>query len=200
MRQVHRAGEKCSVDYAGQKPRLVDPATGEIVPVELFVASSGPPTTPTPRPRAPSKCPDWIASHTRAFAYFGGVTSAVVPDQLKSGVVVPCRYEPGLQRTYEEFAALYGAAILPARPAKPRDKGENRGRRADRRALDPRAAPPRGLGKLYRRIGKRQDADEHLTTATTMYRDMDMRFWLEKTETFERSQEEQGTNRPSRRA
>ncbi len=36
-----------------------------------------------------------------------------------------------------------------------------------------------GLGKLYRRTGKEDQAREHLTTATTMYRDMDMRFWLE---------------------
>jgi hypothetical protein len=39
-----------------------------------------------------------------------------------------------------------------------------------------------GLGKLSRRTGKRQEAQEHLTTATTMYREMDMRFWLEKAE------------------
>ena len=38
-----------------------------------------------------------------------------------------------------------------------------------------------GLGKLYRRVGKREQAREHLTAATTMYRDMDMRFWLGKT-------------------
>ena len=37
-----------------------------------------------------------------------------------------------------------------------------------------------GLGKLYRRTGKREQAQEHLTTATTMYRDMDMRFWLQQ--------------------
>ena len=37
-----------------------------------------------------------------------------------------------------------------------------------------------GLGKLDRRAGKRQEAQEHFTTATTMYREMDMRFWLEK--------------------
>ncbi len=35
-----------------------------------------------------------------------------------------------------------------------------------------------GLGKLYRRTGKREEAREHLTTATTMYREMNMRFWL----------------------
>jgi tetratricopeptide (TPR) repeat protein len=39
-----------------------------------------------------------------------------------------------------------------------------------------------GLGKLYRRTGKREEAREHLTTATTMYREMDMRFWLEQAE------------------
>jgi tetratricopeptide (TPR) repeat protein len=39
-----------------------------------------------------------------------------------------------------------------------------------------------GLGKLYRRTGKREQAREHLTTATTMYREMDMRFWLEQAE------------------
>jgi class 3 adenylate cyclase/tetratricopeptide (TPR) repeat protein len=39
-----------------------------------------------------------------------------------------------------------------------------------------------GLGKLYLRTGKREQAQEHLTTATTMYREMDMRFWLEKAE------------------
>jgi hypothetical protein len=37
-----------------------------------------------------------------------------------------------------------------------------------------------GLGKLYRRTGKREQAHQHLTTAATMYREMDMRFWLEQ--------------------
>jgi len=45
----------------------------------------------------------------------------------------------------------------------------------------PMALPP-GLGKLDRRTGKREQAQEHLTTATTMYRELDMRFWLEKAE------------------
>ena len=39
-----------------------------------------------------------------------------------------------------------------------------------------------GLGKLYRRTGKREQASEHLTTATTMYREMDMTYWLEQAE------------------
>jgi tetratricopeptide (TPR) repeat protein len=44
-----------------------------------------------------------------------------------------------------------------------------------------------GLGKLYRRTGKREQAREHLTTATAMYREMDMRFWLEQAEAEMRS-------------
>jgi hypothetical protein len=39
-----------------------------------------------------------------------------------------------------------------------------------------------GLGKLYRRTGKRREAQEHLSTATTHYREMDMRIWLEQAE------------------
>ena len=44
-----------------------------------------------------------------------------------------------------------------------------------------------GLGKLYRRTGQREQATEHPTTATTMYREMDMRFWFEKAEAEMRS-------------
>jgi hypothetical protein len=39
-----------------------------------------------------------------------------------------------------------------------------------------------GLGKLYHRTGKRDQACEHLTTAQTMYREMDMRLWQEQAE------------------
>ena len=124
MRQVHRAGDKCFVDYAGQRPRLIDPITGEVGEAELFAAVLGASNYTYAEATRTQQVPDWIASHARAFAYFGGVTAAVVCDQLKSGVIVPCRYEPALQRTYEEFAEHYGTAILPARPAKPRDKAK----------------------------------------------------------------------------
>ncbi len=44
-----------------------------------------------------------------------------------------------------------------------------------------------GLGKLYRRTDKREQAQEHLATATMMYRDMGMTYWLEKAEAERRS-------------
>jgi transposase len=124
MRQEHRAGEKLFVDYAGKKPTLVDPATGQRRTVELFVAVLGASNYTYAEATATQQVPDWIGSHQRTFTFLGGVTGAVVCDQLKSGVVVPCRYEPGLQRTYEELAQHYGTVILPARPARPRDKAK----------------------------------------------------------------------------
>jgi transposase len=66
----------------------------------------------------------WIAGHCRAFAFYGGVSRAVVPDNPKTAVVRPCRYEPILHRSYQEMAAHYGTVILPARIKKPRDKAK----------------------------------------------------------------------------
>jgi transposase len=122
MRQVHRAGEKLFVDYSGKKPTIIDHTTGELIEVELFVAALGASNYTYAEATRTQQVHDWVASHERAFAFFGGVTEVVVPDQLKSGVTVPCRYEPGLQRTYEEFAQHYNTVILPARPQHPRDK------------------------------------------------------------------------------
>jgi transposase len=124
MRQVHQGGEKCFVDYAGKKPSIIDVATGEVIEVELFVAVLGASNYTYAEATRTQQVPDWIASHQRAFQFFGGVTRVVVPDQLKSGVVVPCRYEPGLQRTYDDFGKHVGTVILPARPAHPRDKAK----------------------------------------------------------------------------
>lgn len=124
MRQVHRAGEKLFTDYSGKKPHITDPKTGECVEVELFVAALGASNFTYAESTRTQSGPDWIRSHVHTFEYLGGVPGAVVPDQLKSGVTVPCRYEPGIQRTYEEMAAHYGTTILPARPAKSRDKAK----------------------------------------------------------------------------
>ena len=124
MRQEHRAGEKFFVDYSGKKPHIVDPKTGEVTEVELFVAALGASNYTFAEATLTQRGPDFIASHVRAFAFLGGVPAALVPDQLKSGVIFACRYEPGIQRTYEELAQHYGTAILPARPGHPRDKAK----------------------------------------------------------------------------
>lgn len=124
MRQTHVAGDKMFVDYSGKKPHVVDPATGEVVDVELFVAVLGATNLTYAEATRTQRVADFIGSHVRALAFFGGVPRAMVPDQLRTGVTAPCRYEPGLQRTYEELARHYGTVVMPARPGKPRDKAK----------------------------------------------------------------------------
>jgi hypothetical protein len=46
-----------------------------------------------------------------------------------------------------------------------------------------------GLGRLHRRTGKRQEAQDRLTPAVTMHREMDMQFWLEQAEVEQDTQE-----------
>jgi transposase len=124
MRQVYTAGEKTFIDYAGQQPHLVDPLTGEVIPVELFVAVLGASNYTFAEATLTQQSADFIASHSRAVEYFGGVSAIFVPDQLRTGVGRPCRYEPGLQRTYAEWARHYDTVIIPARPRAPRDKAK----------------------------------------------------------------------------
>jgi transposase len=124
MRQSHKAGEKTFVDYSGVRPKLIDPCSGEVVEVELFVAVLGASNRTFAEATATQGLPDWIASHTRAVAFFGGVTRVFVPDQLRSAVSRPGRYEPDLNRTYENWATHNGAVVVPARPRKPKDKAK----------------------------------------------------------------------------
>jgi transposase len=124
MRQVHTAGDAMFVDYSGKKLSYVERATGEVVEVELFVAVLGASNLTYVEATGTQRVAEFIGSHVRALSYFGGVPRRIVPDQLRSAVTAPCRYEPGLQRTYEEMAQHYGTAIAPARPARPRDKAK----------------------------------------------------------------------------
>ena len=122
MRQVHRAGEKTFIDFSGKRPTLVDRRTGEPRRVELFVAVLGASSLTYAEATETQQLPDWVSVHTHMVEYFGGSTALWIPDQLKSAITRPCRYEPGINRTYEDLAAHYGAVVLPARPRKPQDK------------------------------------------------------------------------------
>ena len=124
MRQTHKAGDKTFVDYSGKRPCVVDPKTGEVRQVELFVGVLGASNYTFAEATETQSSPDWIASHVRMVEYFGGVTRAFVPDQLKSGVTKSCRYEPEVQRTYADLARHYDTVVVPARPKKPKDKAK----------------------------------------------------------------------------
>jgi transposase len=122
MRQVHRAGEKLFIDYSGRRPHIVDRATGEVTEVELFVAVLGASNYTFAEATRTQQLADFVGSTVRAFEYFGCVPEVVVPDQLRSAVAGPDRYEPDNNPTYQEMAEHYGVTIIPARPRNPKDK------------------------------------------------------------------------------
>jgi len=124
LRQQHRAGEKLFVDHAGDTIALTHPQTGEVLPAYLFVAVLGASNYIYAEATLNRDLPNWIGSHVRAFEFFGACPEIVVPDNWKTGVSRACRYEPDLNQTYAEMARHYGVAIIPARPAKPRDKAK----------------------------------------------------------------------------
>ena len=124
MRQRHAAGERMFVDYSGTRMAVIDPVTGVARPAEIFIAVMGASNMTYAEASWSQALPAWIGAHTRVFAAFGAVPALVVSDNLKSGVIRACFYEPEVNRSYAEMAAHYGTAILPARPYKPRDKAK----------------------------------------------------------------------------
>ena len=122
MRQSHVAGERMFVDYAGTTLEVIDASTGEARTAQLFVAALGASSYTYAEATWTQGLSDWIGSHTRTFAFIGGVTAMVVSDNLRSGITKACFYEPAVNRTYAEMAAHYNTAIVPARPYRARDK------------------------------------------------------------------------------
>jgi transposase len=139
MRQRHRAGEKLFVDYAGQTITVIGPMVGELREAQLFVAVMGASNYTYAEATWTQTLADWIGSHVRALEFFEGIPEVLVPDNLKTGVSHPCRYEPEINPTYRELADHYGLSVLPARVRKPKDKAkvENGVQQAERWILAP---------------------------------------------------------------
>ena len=122
MRQTHKFGEKCFVDFAGDTvPVFVE---GELRQAQVFVATLGGSNYTYCNLSWTQGLPDWIELHNGMLAYFGGVPEILVPDNLKAGVTKPNYYEPSVNLTYEEFAKHNGCAVIPTRVRKPKDKAK----------------------------------------------------------------------------
>ncbi len=122
MHFEHKAGDKTFIDYAGEKLFIVDKESGEQRSVEVFVGILGCSQLTYVEASETQQNEDLIDSTERMFHYFGGVTNALVPDNLKSAVTKSSKYEPTINESFANFADHYNVAVLPARAYRPRDK------------------------------------------------------------------------------
>ena len=132
-------------------------------PWELFVGVLGASNYTYAEALPSQELPQWIAAHVRCFQFLGGCPKILVPDNLRSAVTQAHRYEPLLNRTYEEMATHYGCAGHPGPAAQAAGQGQGRGGRPDRRALDPgHAAPPDLLLRAWRSMTPSASASQRL--------------------------------------
>lgn len=124
MRQIHKAGEKAFVDYAGLTVPWIDPVTAEIIDAQIFIGCLGASQYTFVEATATQQLPDWMDSHVHLFEHFKGVPEIVVPDNLKSGVYKAHLYDPDINPNYQALGEHYGFAIVPARAASPKDKAK----------------------------------------------------------------------------
>jgi len=119
MRQVHRAGEKLFIDYAGPTVALIDGNRAHIF-VAALGASGYTFAYATPR----ETMADWLGATAQALRFYGGCTELIVPDNPKALIANPDRYEPRANDTVLQFARHYNTSVLPARPRRPQDKAK----------------------------------------------------------------------------
>ena len=105
LRQVHIAGERLFVDFAGHTMEVIDAATGEIQRAEIFVAVLEIEFIYT-EATASQALADWIGAHVNALTAIGGVPRQIVSDNLKAGITKACFYEPTVNRTYADMGRI----------------------------------------------------------------------------------------------
>ena len=115
--------QKMEVDFAGQTFTMVDPVTGEIMTIVVFVAILPYSQYIYAEGMLSTKEPQWIDVNNHALDYFGGVPALVVCDNCKQAVIVNQDWiEPELNKDYADWADHYGTVILPAKVRKPKFK------------------------------------------------------------------------------
>lgn len=122
MHLEHKAGDKLYIDFAGQKLSIIDQDTGEIIPVEVFVAILPCSQLTYVEAVTSQRKEDLILACEHTLHYIEGVPQVIVPDNLRSAVTKSSKYEAIINDDFASFADHYGCSVIPARAYKPRDK------------------------------------------------------------------------------
>ena len=118
-----RPGEEVQVDY-GDGPMVREPITGKYKRVRLFLFTLAHSRKAVRLLTWKSSTKIWAQLHEQSFRRLGGVTSTVVLDNLREGVLEPDIYDPLLNPLYRDVLAHYGAVALPCRVRDPDRKGK----------------------------------------------------------------------------
>ena len=116
-------GEDMQVDF-GSVGQLYDPVSKKMRTAYVFVATLCYSRHQYAELVFDQKTVTWIGLHKRAFAFFGGITRRVIPDNLKSAVLKALVHDPILGEAYRKLALHYGFLISPTIPRTPQHKGK----------------------------------------------------------------------------
>jgi len=122
LKLEHDPGREVFIDFAGKKLHIVDKQSGELLPVEVFVAILPNSQYTYVQACKSQKREDLIGCMSAALSFFGGVPKAIVSDNLKSAVTRASKYEAEINRSFKDLARHYGCVINPTRSYSPQDK------------------------------------------------------------------------------
>lgn len=122
MHIPRKPAEQIEVDWAGDTARVVDSATGEIIPCYLFVGVLNYSLYAYVEAFFSMDMESWITAHVHMYHFFGGSTRMLIPDNLRTGVDHSDWYTPTINKIYHEMAEHYDTAVVPARVRAPKDK------------------------------------------------------------------------------
>src|SRR5690606_32747703 len=121
MVMIHRPGEKVFIDFAGDRLSCFDQKSGKHVPADVLIITLGYSNYTLAVAIPSQRTEDVIEGVATLITRLGGITAAIVPDNMKSAVTKPDRYDPVINEKFLDMANYYGLAVLPTRPRKPKD-------------------------------------------------------------------------------
>jgi len=122
MHLEYQAGDMIMVDFAGKKQHYWDPATGERIECEVFVAILPFSGLIFCLAVASQRMADFISCINAMLRYYAGVTITILCDNLRTAVIRPDRFEPLFTELCNQLSEHYGTTFSATRPYSPRDK------------------------------------------------------------------------------